>query len=202
MDQNDKFKRKLNALEVPEELENRIRSNWHSQMRGSNSGRVKNEAEKIRFWRPGLALAASLLIAFFVSTQPFKTPALIDAAVNDILKDAKTNIGLSISLETVLAMHDIQLPPMSMPISMTKFCTLDGLKTTHMQVNGADKGEVHFFIKQGEFDIAFWQANQGEVATMPWKLIKPGKDLSVLVLYSVDMNPENVAHLIQKMFFA
>ena len=100
-----------------------------------------------------------------------------------------------------MAMYDIQLPPASMPIKMTKFCTLGGLKTMHMQVNNEDKGEVHFFIRQGEFDIAFWQANQSDEAVMPWKLIKSGRDLSVLVLYSNDMNPDNVTHLIQKMFY-
>jgi len=193
MDHDDNLKRKLNTLEVPAELEKRIRSNWQTQMQTST--------KRIQWWQPGLALVASFALAFFVSIQILKTPTFVDAAVNDIISDGKSNIGLSIPLEAILVRHDIQLPPATMPIKMTKFCTIDNLKTTHIQVNGKDKGEVHLFIKQGEFDTTFWQAQQGEVVAMPWKLIKSEKDLSILVLYSADMNPGKVEIMIQKMFF-
>jgi len=190
---DDNLKRKLNTLEVPEELEKHIRSNWQTQM--------QTNTKRTQWWRPGLALVASFSLAFFVSIQILKTPAFVDAAAYDIISDVKHNIGLSIPLETILAIHDMQLPPASMPVKMTKLCTIDGLKTTHIQVNGKAKGEVHLFIKQGEFDTAFWQAQQGEVVTMPWKLIKSGKNLSILVLYSADMDPDNVETMIQKMFY-
>jgi len=193
MNHDDNLKRKLNTLEVPEELEKRIRSNWQTQM--------QTNTKRIQWWQPGLALVASFALAFFVSIQVLKTPTFVDAAVNDIISDAKSNIGLSIPLKTILVMHDMQLPPASMPVKMTKLCTIDGLKTTHIQVNGKAKGEVHLFIKQGEFDTAFWQAQQGKVITMPWKLIKSGKNLSILVLYSADMDPDNVETMIQKMFY-
>jgi len=186
--------RTLNDIETPAELENKLRKNWQLQL--------KTDEQTNNYWRPGLAIAASFMLLMFVSFNAIKTPAIIDAAAKDILTDAKSDIGLSVPAETLLSMFDIQFPPEITPVKMTKFCNIDGLKTAHIQVKGQEKGEVHFFVKQGEFNTAFWQQQQGVISEMPWKIINTDNDLSVLVLHSKDMNSKNVDHMINQMFFA
>ena len=61
-------------------------------------------------------------------------------------------------------------------------------------------GAVHLFIRDGNFDTPIWESKNKE-PTMPWRLIKPRSDLSVLVLYTEDMNLASVDKLIQTMFY-
>ena len=93
------------------------------------------------------------------------------------------------------------MPPESMPVEMTKLCNLNGNKTTHLKVAGAKQGAVHLFIKKGDFNASFLEPANSK-STLPWRLIKPRHDLSVLVVYTKDMNPASVDKLIQTMFYA
>jgi hypothetical protein len=127
---------------------------------------------------------------------------VIDAAVADIVADEKHQVGVSISMDSILAATHIQLPIDNMPVHMTKYCNLNRDKTIHMQVDGANHGSVHLFVKQGRFDKQLWQANSGQLNEMEWKIIHPRDDLSVLVLRTADMNPDNVEKLIQHMFYS
>jgi hypothetical protein len=72
----------------------------------------------------------------------------------------------------------------------------------HIKVAGEKQGEVHLFIIPDGFNLAFERETIGIVNAMPWKMIEPRDDLSVLVVYSHDMNPKNVEKLIQTMFYA
>ena len=194
MDHNAKITQQLNAPDVPAELEQRILATWQAQMH--------QPAKSARRWRPGLALAASLLLASVLGFQTLSTPTLVEAALNDIDKDAGRHSGLGISIESLVSMHEIQAPPSTMAIVMSKLCTINGVQTTHLVIQGEQRGEVHLFIKPGVFERALLQAQQGTARTMPWQIINTGKDLSVLVLYSSDMNPDTVQTLIQQMFIA
>ena len=78
---------------------------------------------------------------------------------------------------------------------------LNGHKTIHLKVAGEKQGTVHLFIKEGHFDLTKSNRDEEINESMPWKLINPREDLSVLVLYTKDMNPANVDRLIQTMFY-
>ena len=126
---------------------------------------------------------------------------LISIAINDIHNDEKHHIGITLPVDLLIKQANIHLPPDSMPVEMTKLCNLNGNKTTHIKVAGAKQGAVHLFIKEGDFDASLWESANNEPA-MPWRLIKPRSDLSVLVVYTEDMNPASVDMLIQTMFYA
>jgi hypothetical protein len=188
------LKEQLNQLSVPHDLEQKIRANWKQQL---------NHDQGQWFRYKGLVAAGvmGLTLAALLFNLTNSTPKLLSLAINDIQSDAQQNIGISIPMDVLTKWGNVNLPPISMPLKMTKYCTLGGNKTIHVQVDGARQGEVHLFIRRGDFDIAFWQSRQGQIDSMPWRLLKPRDDLSVLVLYTHDMNPANVEKLIQTMFY-
>lgn len=191
-DDND-LHRQLNRPTVPDDLEKKIRANWQDQ----KSRPLRHKPAKYLF------IAASLVgvIIGTVLVNRLLTPNdLITLAINDINNDEKHQVGITLPIELLVKQAKIQLPPESMPIEMTKLCNLKGNKTTHIKVAGAKQGAVHLFIKQGDFDASLWES-ANSTPVMPWKLIKPRTDLSVLVVYTEDMNPANVDKLIQTMFY-
>lgn len=194
MKDDSELQRQLNRPTVPEDLEKKIRANWQDQ----KSRPLRHKPAKY------LLVAASLVgvIIGTVLVNRLLTPNdLITLAINDINNDEKHQVGITLPVELLVKQANIQLPPESMPIEMTKLCNLKGNKTTHIKVAGAKQGAVHLFIKQGDFDVSLWKSENRPPA-MPWKLIKPRGDLSVLVVYTEDMNPASVDQLIQTMFYA
>ena len=190
---NKKDLNKLLNLPQPEkDLESKIKANWRKQL--SNEKPYYNRG----FW----AAAASIVFAIVIFVGIDNTPKVVYAALTDISHDAKHDIGLSIDLENIQNKFGINPPPQSMPIKMTKYCTLNGTQTVHMQITGENQGEVHVFMQQGDFDSRSWQERDGELQAMPWKLMQTQNGLSVLVIHSKDMNLENVKLLTQKMFYS
>jgi len=186
--------RQLNRPPVPDDLEEKIRANWRDQMSRQQQNRP------VKF----IIAAASLfgIIVGAVLVVNLSTPQdLITIAINDIYKDEKNNVGITLPIELVVKQANIHLPPESMPVEMTKLCNLNGNKTTHIKVAGAKHGAVHLFVKVGDFDASLWESKDIAPA-MPWRLIKPRDNLSVLVVYTEDMNPASVDRLIQTMFYA
>jgi len=186
--------RQLNRPPIPEDLERKIHANWQEQ----KSTEHRNNPVKY------ILVAASLFGIIFgtVLVNNLSAPGnLISIAINDINKDEKHHIGITLPVESLLKQANIHLPPESMPIEMAKLCNLNGNRTTHIKVAGAKQGAVHLFIRAGDFDAPLWESEKNAPA-MPWKLIKPRNDLSVLVIYTEDMNPASVDKLIQTMFYA
>ena len=194
MDDKD-LKQQLDRLPVPHDLEHKIRANWKQQL---------NQDQGQWFRYKGLVAAGVVGLTFAVLLFNLinATPKILSMAVNDIRSDAQQNIGISIPMDVLMQWGNVNLPPVSMPLKMTKYCRLGVNETIHVHVDGARHGEVHLFIRRGDFDIAFWQARQGKINSMPWRLLKPSDDLSVLVLYTQDMNPANVDKLLRAMFYA
>jgi len=190
------IKRQLNRLEVPSDLAEKIHANWKSQI----------AQQQRRRYPMRVTIAATLIavvtLSFLVLRHGAQSPDLISAALTDIVNDSDRQIGIELPLEQVFQIAHILPPPTNMPIEMSKHCNLIGNKTVHLKIIGAKKGFVHLFIKQGDFDAVLWQSPKQLSASMPWRLLKPRKDLSVLVLYSEDMNPGSVDALLQTMFFA
>ncbi|WP_455366999.1 hypothetical protein [Kaarinaea lacus] len=186
--------RQLSRPPVPDDLEKKIYANWQDQLSRQHHNK------SVRY----ILVAASLfgIIIGSVIVNNLSAPDdLISIAINDINKDEKQRIGITLPVESLLRQANIHLPPDSMPIEMAKLCNLNGNKTTHIKVAGAKQGAVHLFIKAGDFKAALWESENSEPA-MPWRLIKPRNDLSVLVVYTEDMNPASVDKLIQTMFYA
>lgn len=184
----------------PHDLEKKIRENWRQQLAQQNS--PQNNASHpvpIRLVAASIAICVVITLTFMGINH---TPGLVTAALNDIAKDKTLKVGLSIPPEKWLAVHQINMPPSAMPIKMTKKCLIDGNDTFHLQIAGEKQGEVHLFIVQGKFDTTFWQNHKGIDSSMPWEVIKPSKELSVLVLHTHDMNKEKVQQLINNMFYA
>ena len=195
MKDDEKLHLQLNRPRVPENLEDRIRANWQAQMLPT-----KNAWPAKRL----LAVAAAFTLALGVVLVNYypATPALVNAALRDIHNDEAQGIGVTVPVSLVAEIEKVKLPPPFMPVEMTKYCNLVGHQTLHVKVSGEKQGKVHLFMTNEGFDLRFWQARQGAMHSMPWRLIKPRGDLSVLVLYTEDMNPANVDKLIQAMFYA
>jgi len=186
------LERQLDRPIVPNDLEASIRSNWKTQIGGPSQQRR---------WNTMLASAASLVMVVALLASFGQTPGVVSDALADISDDAKHGVGISIPLETLLAEKHFKAPLQNMQVKMTKYCDLDSSRTVHLQVAGERQGQVHLFIQEGAFDVAAWQKNRGELGAMTWKLITPREDISVLVMYTADMNPDNVEKLIQQMFY-
>lgn len=187
------LQRQLNRLPVPDDLEKKIRANWQDQQS------KRHQHKPVKY----ILVAASLfgIIVGTVLVNRLSTPKdLISIAINDINKDKKQHVGITLPMELLVKQANIHLPPDSMPIEMIKLCNLNGNKTTHIKVAGTKQGAVHLFIKEGDFNASLWESTHNP-PTMPWRLIKPRNDLSVLVVYTEDMNPASVDKLIQTMFY-
>ena len=188
--------KQLTTPPIPKDLEKKIHENWKQQLT------PVEKAYTAFAWRAAYVSSACLfVVALAFSSLSFSTPSLVTAAYHDIQKDRPLEIGISIPNEVWLQTHHINMPPASMAIEMTKYCYIERHKTVHLQIAGAKQGKVHLFIQQGEFDQSFWHKSTGNFKSMPWRLLAPRTDLSVLAFYTPDMNPDNVEKLINTMFF-
>jgi len=198
---NDKkFEQSLKQPEVPTSLEKKIRDNWHAQF--------KEEANRYSgISRLLMSAVASIFVVFmalfFVEQQG--APNIIALAMQDIASDARHRNQAEYPFDDVmlsrLKMQGINPPLPTMPVKMAKYCSLNKTQAIHLRIAGSVKGEVHVFIRDGDFDIPAWRAEQGELNAMQWQIIHPRENMSVLVIRTADMNPQNVEALIQKMFY-
>jgi len=195
MKDDEYLSQQLNRPRTPKDLEAKIRANWLEQ----TIYHRHNSATKY------LLIAASVIgvvVATFFVSQATRAPDLVQVAIEDINNDTNKHVGITLPFEMLIKQSKINMPPSSMPVVIAKRCNLDGNETLHIQVAGENHGAVHMFIKKGDFTLAVANASQGEVTYRAWGLIKPRNELSVLVLYSKDMNPASVDALIKTMFFA
>lgn len=192
-DDND-LNKQLNRPPVPHDLEDKIRANWQEQKMG------RRHTLPLK-----TILVAASIIGIVAGTvlidRPTTPEDLITIAINDIDSDTLKRTGLTLPIDSILNEAHINLPPESMPIKMTKRCNLNGNKAVHIKVAGANQGAVHLFIKTGDFDTSLSLPDKETATAMPWKLIKPRHDLTVLVLYTTDMNPTSVDKLLETMFY-
>ena len=184
----------------PLDLEKKLRENWRQQLCQQSSAQ-KIGSSKLH-WRSIAASVALTIIVTFSFVGINKTPSVIASAIDDIDSDEKQNIGLAVQAKEWLVAHQINMPPSAMPIKMSKYCLIGGNKTLHLKIAGEKQGDVHLFILAGKFESAFWQKHNGTTSSMPWQIIQPTQDVSVLVLHTHDMNTEKVQQLIQTMFYA
>ncbi len=198
---DEQFKRSLKQPEVPTGLEEQLRNNWCAQLK-EKTGR-RTGASRVLM---GAAASVFLALMTFVFVTQQGTPAIVTLAMQDIASDAASNDQASYrfddAMRVQLQSRGIQSPLPSMTVKMAKHCTLNKTQTTHLRIAGALRGEVNVFIRDGNFDIPAWRAQQGELNTMQWQVIHPHDGLSVLVMRTADMNSQNVKALIQKMFYA
>lgn len=194
MDDHD-LQRQLNRPPVPENLECKIRDNWREQ--------IDKSRRQIPIRQILIAASIAGITIFIAAVNSFlSTQNLITVAMNDIKKDESEHTGITLPVSDIVKKEHIHFPPPNMSVAMTKICTLSGNKTIHMKIDGAKQGAVHIFIKHGAFGASTSLPDAVSTTAMPWKIIKPRSDLTVLVIYTNDMNPNGVAKLIQAMFYA
>jgi len=198
---NDKkFKQSLKQPEVPTSLEKKIRDNWHAQFNEETDRR--SGASRLLMSAVASIFVVSMAL-FFVGQQG--APNIVALAMQDIASDARhrnqSEYQFDDVMRTRLKTQGINLPLPTMPVKMAKYCSLNKTQAIHLQIAGSVKGEVHVFIRDGDFDIPAWRAEQGELNAMQWQIIHPRENMSVLVMRTADMNPQNVEALIQKMFY-
>jgi len=193
MKDDKELDRQLNRVHVPVDLEKKLFANWQDQ----KTGNIRKQPAKLIFIAAGLF---GIILGIILVNQFSAPEDLIGIAIKDIRNDEKHHVGITLPVDLLVKQANIHMPPESMTVEMTKLCNLNGNKTTHIKVAGAKQGAVHLFIKEGDFDASLWEA-KNSASTMPWRLIKPRHDLTVLVVYTEDMNPASVDKLIQTMFY-
>lgn len=194
MTDDNNLNKQLNRPPVPHDLENRIRTNWQEQRVGHHP------YVPLKYFLVAASIFGIVAGTVLIDSQT-KPEDLISVAINDIDSDALKHTGIMLPMDSIINDARINLPPESMPIKMTKRCNLNGNKTVHIKVAGAKQGAVHLFIKTGGFDTSPILPDKNTSTAMPWKLIKPRADLTVLVLYTTDMNPVSVDKLLDTMFY-
>lgn len=193
MKDDEQLYRQLNRLNVPGDLEKKLHSNWQDQ----KARQLRTRPMKFILIAAGLS---GIILGTLLVNQLTVPQDLINIAINDIRNDDKQHVGITLPVDLIIKQANIHMPPESMPVEMTKLCNLNGNKTTHLKIAGAKQGAVHLFIKEGSFDASLWES-KNNTPGMPWMLIKPRDNLSVLVVYTEDMNPVSVDKLIQTMFY-
>ena len=186
------LQRLMNRPSVPDDLEHKIRLNWHDQL-------LNRDAKPDKY----LPLAAGLfglLICFALLGYFTPQPDLVGAAVADIKKEDTHRFGTQLPFDEFIKRVRVNRPPEAMPLLMAKYCNLKGETAMHLQVAGPGHGQVHLFIREGLFSLPV-SGEAGTADAMSWKLIQPRQNLSVLVLYTKDINSLNVDKLIQSMFY-
>lgn len=140
------------------------------------------------------SIAASILL-FLVGFAYMQTPTLISSAYVDSFKDADLNNGLQVSMQQWLDENHILAVPSAFPVTMSKFCHLDGLLTAHLRIAGKEQGEMNVFFHYGSAPL-FWSKRSGMVDNMNWKFIKVRDNLSLIVLYTEDMREQSVQKIL------
>lgn len=192
MTANDSLYKQLNRPIAPEKLKNKIYSNWEEQL---------SSVENKNVYRSYLSIAASFLLMLVSWLLVDTTPTIVYAAINDIADETKHANEFSVDLENIVDDFKISLPLDSMQVKMTKHCMLDEHKTVHLQLAGISSGEMHVFLKKGEMTASLWQMAMGDSKLMPWRLIHPRQDLSVLIFFDGAMGEKEVKKITQRMFY-
>ncbi|MDH5324001.1 MAG: DUF3379 domain-containing protein [Gammaproteobacteria bacterium] len=197
MRNRETLREQLERPHVPEDLEHRIRLNWHSQQ-------YKSERSVPRHFLAagmlGILIGVALIQYFTV------TPDLLSVAFEDVKKEQVHKPGISLPFKGFVKRIGLHSFPESMPIYSAKFCNLGGDRAMHISVSATPDGDaaqdakVHLFIKEGEFSVPLI-GGQGEVS-MPWKLIRPRNGLTVLVMYDETISSDAVDALLGTMFHA
>jgi len=143
------------------------------------------------------AIAASLIIVISMfNYQP--QPNIITAAYNDVVNDSKLNNGFAQQHKDWIAVNQILPVPVQYQVEMSKFCNLDGQKTTHLRIAGLQQGKMHIFFKKGSLNFNN-KISTGKTKNMYWKILKSSNDITVIVMYTKDMREHTVTKIINKM---
>lgn len=143
------------------------------------------------------SIAASLLL-FIIVFSYAHTPAVVTAAYADMMIDADLNNGMQSTMSQWMSENSIDGVPQKYPVEMSKFCSLDKYKTTHLRIAGAEQGTMHLFFHHGGRPM-HWLNRTGTVDKMNWKMIKVREDMTVIVLYTDDMRESAIQNILGEM---
>jgi len=189
---NDKLNQRLNDIEVPPELVTRIHQNWRIQ-----KGRPGPNRQGVKW----LAVAAGVCAAVVALRLVTPTPAVVEAALADIAADERHAVGISVPVETLVASAQVQPTIQQQAVRMTKYCKLNKARAVHVEINDHTQGEVHLFVREGQFDRHFWQAQQGAIGDRAWRLLQPREGVSVLVVSAPDVAASRLDALVNDLFY-
>jgi len=190
------LRRALQRPTPPPALKVNVFRNWQQQLAQAQVRRIPLDL------RVMMACVVLVVVVVVSVIRVNHTPGVVTAALADIQKDKLLKVGLSLPADAWPGEEKTARLLEGMVLKMTKYCTLDGHRTVHYQILGKNRGEVHLFLQQTKFPALFWQKTQGENQSMPWRLLNPAPGLSVLVVYSSDMDVNNVEKLINNLFYA
>ncbi len=188
MKDHDRIKNTLQQLEIPEDLQARIKQNWLLQK--SKPGKRTRGLSRL-VW----PAVAAMVLAVWATFEIPSTPDVVNAAMADIVRDAENHAGIYLPLDAVLAAYPLKKIPAD-KVKISKHCTLDNITATHLKFAMAHQGEMHLFLNHGSFHRHWLQAKQGRIANMGWEIRTLTRDTSVLVLFSGNLNPQTVNRMI------
>jgi len=182
----------LNRPKPADSLEVKIYSNWQQQ----------KQREKYENLTPLWFAAASLVIVALVFVRVDYTPEVVYAAFNDINSEEKHNVRHSINLRQLQNEFNIQVDLESIPIEMSKYCSLNSVLTAHLRVNDKNLGEIDFYLQQDEFERSIWQSKSGKLKTKPWQLLQSKSGVSLLVIYNKNTKQDAIEKFTHELFFS
>jgi len=175
-----------------------------SELTENIESKSSNKANKVAYkYRPNIwawsasALAASFMIATLVIGY-YQQPDIITAAYEDTIKDAELNNGFAQQHKDWIAVNQILPAPAEYPVEMSKFCDLNGEKTTHLRIAGQTQGKMNVFFKKGPQPYRLGKTS-GKTENMRWRVLESNKDITVIVMYTEDMRENVVNNIITKM---
>jgi hypothetical protein len=143
------------------------------------------------------SVAASLLL-IIITLAHLQTPAIINAAYNDIAHDAETYNGMQSSVSQWLHENDIRAVPQKYRVEMSKLCQLDKYQARHLRIAGAEQGTLHLFFQHGARPFN-WMNDNGHDEKINWKIINVRDDLTLIVMHTHDMREEAIQNILDNM---
>lgn len=188
---DDRIHELLNKPLPPESIQKMIRSNWNEQI----------QHEKMQSKKPVWLAVASVLLVVMLFTRIETTPDVVYAALNDMRLEEKHNLGHTIDLTKLQEEFNLAKDLQSLPVKMSKYCSLNKTKAAHLHLVDAELGEVHYFLHPGKLEKSAWQKSKGDLQQKSWKVMQPGKGVSLLVIYDTTQKSEDIDQLTRKIFF-
>lgn len=196
---DEKLKRVLNLLPVPETLQARLHANLRECVDSENRNPAKRHKKRYLTGR-GVRLIALLVVSaglFYHNAMP---PAYIVAAYEDMRKERMLHGAFDGGSARWLAAHGIKLPPDDIRVDLSKDCRLGTLPSKHLRLVSGAAGNINLFIHSGPSSVDTIQFEQGEWGGQSWLLLKPRHGILVAVLYEHASARPQIIDLVETMF--
>jgi len=188
-----RLNRILDMPDIPDSLEKSLLDNLENQIAENHELANKQKRQRFLF---STSIAASLFLGLFVMLRiNLVAPSIVHAYEHT--QEEKLLTGqLDGGYRQWMYDKNISLPINSSPIVLSKNCLLGNIKTKHLRF----ENEINMFFYAPQNNLIDTTETTGEFNGHKWLVLKPARNVHVLVLYENDSDKNQVDDIIKSMF--